>query len=209
MTSHRTAPKHAAPTVTRTFRAPRSYDPSYSLLGRAVRAQIEDRLRSEAVFLVLLTGLALALLMTHYLGWALLQPVLAEHPDWQVLFWAGQVVSFVALGGAGLIGFRPAVHVTATEDGISLRQGRQSCTVAPGAVHEAEVISAETYHRHYRRYAATRPFVSAVPDAVLLLRTERGPVVVGLPKSDAYSRLIEGVSSPAEEPPEPVPQPEI
>lgn len=193
--------------MTRTFRAPPSYDPSYSLLGRAVRAWIDDRLRSEAVFLVALTGLALGLLVTQYLGWALLQPILAEQADWQFFFWAGQGASLSILAGLGLIGFRPAVDVTVTNDELLLQQGSRSCTLSSGTIQEMEVISAQTYHRHYRRYAATRPFISAVPDDVLLLRDERGPVVIGLPNPDAYSHLVDHLTPQRTEPREPVPHP--
>ena len=68
--------------VTRTFEAPRTYRPSASVLGRAVRAWTNDRLRGEALYLVALTGLTILLLMAHYLGWALLTSALAASQGW-------------------------------------------------------------------------------------------------------------------------------
>lgn len=177
--------------VTRTFSAPRSFHPSSSLLGRAVRAWTGDRLRGEALFLVLITGLGLALLMTHFLGWALLKPVLSESPRWQMLFWGGQVVSVLALAGIGLVGFRPPVRVRCTPDALALTQGDQSCTLFYASISEVDTVSAQQYHRHYRRHAAARIFVSRLPDEVILLRTPEEPVLVGLPDAEAQAALLD------------------
>jgi len=175
--------------VTPTFRSPRTFDPRYSLLGRAVRAWTGDRLRGEALYVVAVTGLALALLMSHYLGWALLQPVLTTSPSGETLFWAGQLVSVLAWAGLGLVGVRPAVTVTCTSAGLALKQGRRSRQIPYDALETVEVTTATTYHRHYRRYAATAVFVGALRDEVLLLRTDRGPVVVGLADPDDQEAL--------------------
>ncbi|MFO8099053.1 MAG: hypothetical protein R6T83_05440 [Salinibacter sp.] len=175
--------------MTRTFRSPRCYDPSHSLLGRAFRRWTRDRLRGEALFLVALTGLALLLLMAHYLGWALLQSYLAEKPSRQVLFWVSQLATAGAWGGVGLLGFRPAVTATCTASTLRLEQGRRTRTIPYDAIEEASVIPATRYHRHYRRYAGTSVFIGRLADVVLLLRTERGPVVVGLPTAEAHDEL--------------------
>ncbi len=175
--------------MTRTFRSARCYDPSYSLLGRALRRWTRDRLRGEALFLVALTGLALVLLMTHYLGWALLQSYLAEQPTRQLVFWGGQLASGVLWGGIGLVGFRPGVTATCTSNTLTLEQSGRTRTVPYDSIDETRVISATRYHRHYRRYAATSVFVGRLADDVLLLRTERGPVVVGLTPAEAHEEL--------------------
>lgn len=170
--------------MTRTFRAPRAYDPSYSLLGRAVRACAEDRLRSEALFIVLLTGLALLLLLSHYLGWTIVKPIVTENRSWQLLFWGGQVASVLALAGVGLVGFRPSVRVSCTSKAVTFQQGQQTCRLPLGSIQKIETISSETYYRHYRRYRAARLFVSALPDKLLLFHHADGPVIVGLEDSD-------------------------
>jgi hypothetical protein len=192
--------------VTPTFRSPRTFDPRYSLLGRAFRAWTGDRLRGEALFVVALTGLALALLMCHYLGWALLQPVLTENPDWQMLFWVGQLASAGVWAALGLVGVRPAVTVACTSSALELAQGPRRRTVPYDALEAVDTISATTYHRHYRRYAATAVFAGALREEVLLLRTERGPVVVGLADAEAQDALQAHVEPAEADASAPVPQ---
>ncbi len=190
--------------MTRTFRSSRTYHPSYSLLGRAVRAWVGDRLRGEALFIVVLVALSLLVLMSHYLGWALLKPVLTANPSWQALFWGGQVVSVLALAGIGLVGFRPAVRVECRPDTVTLTQGPRTCTLPYASVEAVDRISARRYHRHYRRYAATRFFVGALSDEVLLLRAGDGPVVIGLSEADAQTALFEHLKAACSSSPAPV-----
>jgi hypothetical protein len=189
--------------VPHTFESPRSYHPSYSVLGRAVRAWVDDRLRGEALYVVVLTGLTLVLLMSHYLGWVLLKSTLLANPSWQAVFWGGQVGSVLALIGIGLVGFRPPVRVTCHSDVAVLTQGNQSCMLPYSSIDEIDRISARRYHRHYRRYAATQVFVSHLPDEVLRLRTEDGPVIVALSDPEAQAALrdrLEALCSPLPEP---------
>lgn len=194
--------------MTRTFESPRSYDPTYSLLGRLLRYWTGDRLRGEALFVVVLTGLALVLLMAHYLGWALLKPVLVENPSWQMLFWAGQLASVAILGALGLVGMRPGVTVACSPEGLDLEQGRRTCTVPYDAVEAVDTVAPTRYHRHYRHYATTAVFVGALSDEMLLLRTTRGPVVVSLADPEAQAALRTHVETARADAPEPVPQPQ-
>lgn len=175
--------------VTPPFHSPRAFDPSYSLLGRAIRAWTDDRLRGEALYIVVLTGLGLGLLMSHYLSWTLLQPLFVAQPSWQTVFWTVQALSVLVLGCAGLVGFRPCVTVSWTSSALTLEQGPRSHVVAHSDIEHVETISAHDFHRHYRRYAATILFVSQVPDELLLLRTPRGPIVVALPNPEAQAAL--------------------
>lgn len=191
-----------SPTVTRTLEAPRSYDPAYSLLGRSIRAWVDDGLRGEALYIVVLTLLAGALLMVHYLGWALLKPLLIEQPSWQFVFWGGQVASILVLAGVGLVGFRPPVRVECADDGIRLEQGDRSCTLARTEVRITENLTPTDYHRHYRGYAKTRAFVTARPEVLLLLQSDRGPIIIELRDETARTHLIEHVTTPRSETPE-------
>lgn len=181
----------ASRTVTRTFESPRSYHPSHSLLGRVLRWWTGDRLRGEAFFIVVLTGLTLVLLMAHYLGWALLGPLFEANPMWATYFRLAQWVSVFLLGSIGLIGFRPAVQVTCHPERIHLSQGDQTRTLAHEAIEAIDTISARQYHRHYRRYATTDIFISHLPDQVLLVRTPQGPVVLALSDPEAQASLLD------------------
>ena len=194
--------------MTRIFESPRSYDPTYSLLGRLLRSWTGDRLRGEALFVVVLTGLALVLLMSHYLGWALLQPMLVENPSWQLLFWAGQLASVAVLFALGFVGLRPGVTVSCTSTGIELEQGNRTRTVLYEAVEAVDTVSATRYHRHYRHYAATAVFVGAPSGEMLLLRTPQGPVVVSLASAEAQAALHAHVETAEADAAEPVPHPQ-
>lgn len=194
--------------MTPTVQSPRCFDPSYSLLGRAIRAWTDDRLRSEALFIVLVTGLALFLLMSHYLGWALLKPVLANNPFWQMLFWAGQLASVGIWAVIGLLGRRPRVSVACTPTALNIEQGGRSRTVRYDDIERVETISATAYHRHYRHYAATDVFASALGDEVLLLRTPDGPVVIALPDPEDRDAVQAHIDTADVDVPEPVPQPQ-
>lgn len=192
----------------RTFESPSSYEARYSLLGRTIRAWVGDRLQSEAFFIVAFTALTLTLLMSHYLGWALLKPYLAAHPEWQILFWGAQVGSALLLAGLGLVGICPSVQVQCSSDTVTFRQGDRSCTLSPASIDDVALISATRYHRHYRRYAATQVFVSHLPDEVIRLRTDDGPVIVALADATDQSALLNHLEAFCPPSPEPVPHPQ-
>lgn len=171
--------------LTHAFSSQRTFRPTHSLLGRALRRWTGDRLKGEAYYVLVLTGLVLALLMAHYLGWALLQPIFTG-PDgawYQTVFWLGQLASVVAVAAVGLVGFRPPLTVRCDDEAgrLHLTQGDRSCAVDYASVETASLIPARRFHRHYRHYAATRIFVGRLEDEVLLLETDTGPVVVALP----------------------------
>jgi len=165
------------------------------LLGRLIRRWVDDRLRSEAVYIVLVTALALAVIMSHYLGWALLRPYLAESVTRQALFWGGQLTAAALWAAVGLVGFRPGVTVTCSSDGLEFEQGDRHLAVSYDAINEIDLISGTCYHRHYRRYAATHVFVSHPSGDILLLRTDHGPVAVGLADGDAHADLKNHVAA--------------
>lgn len=193
--------------MTRTFESPPSYQPRYSLLGRAIQTWVGDRLRSRALFIVVLTGLTLGLLMSHYLGWALLEPYLTAHPKWQTIFWGVQIGSVLLLAGIGLVGVCPSVRVTCSPDAVTLRQGNRMRTLPAASIDEVSLISARRYHRHYRHYAATEVFVSHLPDEVICLRTDDGPVIVALADATDQPALLDHLKEIRAPSPEPVSHP--
>ena len=180
--------------MTRTFRSPRTFSLSHSLLGRAIRYITGDRLRGEALYILTITSLALGVLMAHYLGWALLQPAMqaGNTESWELTFWLAQVTSVAVLLLIGGIGFRPAVSATvdSEQEHLSLQQGSDELTLSLSDVHEVSIVSARLFHLHYRHYAATRLFIGSLHDEVIILRTPHGPVAVAIADGDAGS-LVE------------------
>lgn len=180
--------------LTRTFRSPRTFSFSHSLLGRAIRHVTGDPLRGEALYILTITTLVLGVLMAHYLGWALLQPTIqaSDTTSWELTFWFAQVGSVVVLFLIGGIGFRPPVSATVDSEKqlLSLQQGSDELTLSLTEVDDVSIISARLFHLHYRHYAATRQFIGDLHDEVVILRTGHGPVIIAISDEDAGS-LVE------------------
>lgn len=148
------------------------------------------------------------LLMSHYLGWALLKPILVTNPSWHVLFWGGQLASVLLWAGLGLVGFRPGVTVDCRLNTIEVKQGDRSCSIAYDDISTIDLIPATQYHRHYRHYDATTVFVTQFAEEALLLRIPSGPVVIGLPERDDLVALQAHIETREVDLPEPVAQPQ-
>ncbi len=158
---------------------PRRFDPAHSLLGRAVRRAVADPRRAQALYWVLLVGLALGLLLAGQWAWALRHEALAAGSG-AVLFWGVQAGAWLLLTGTGLVGFQPGAVVVCTERGLHLRQGARRLELPYDAVESIETITPLRFHRREGRYAGTHVFATHLRHDLLLLRTARGPVVLGL-----------------------------
>ena len=143
----------------------------------------------------MLAALALAWLLAQYLAWALLHPAILAAPAGPVAvgFWLAQLAGALLVAATCLVGFRPAVYVEATTDGLILRQGARRLTLLREEIDAVEVISSRRFYRHEARYAATHVFASRLMPELLLLHTLHGPVALALPPADraALQRLIE------------------
>lgn len=169
--------------ASRTFHAPRRFHPGYSWLGRWLRRRT-DRQQGEALHILIVTGLALGLVLVHYLSWTLFYELFETTPLAQRIYWTSQLVLLGATAALCLVGARPALVVTARSDALSIEQGGRTLTVPYEAITSVQSIPARRFHQHERRYAATRVFIGAMHENVLLLRRiEGGPVVIGLPPS--------------------------
>lgn len=177
---------HDAPSgsvASRTFHAPRRFHPGYSWLGRWLRRRT-DRRQGEALHILIVTGLGLGLLLVHYVSWTLFYESLEATPLHQQIYWLSQAALLGVTAALCLVGVRPALVVTARPRALHVEQGDRSLTVPYDALTSVQLIAARRFHRHERRYAATRVFLGAVPNEVLLVRrAEGGPVVLGLPPS--------------------------
>lgn len=166
----------------RTLHAPRRFSASYSLLGRWLQRHTGDERRAEAILIVVLTGLAIGLLVLHFAVWSLWGGAL--NGTARLVYAASLAAAAALVVLVGVVGRTPAITVTCTDTALHLRRGDATCTVPYDQIRAAELVSALAYHRHERRYAATRRFINRLDDEVLLLRTEDGPVALGLTAPD-------------------------
>lgn len=170
--------------ITTTYDIARTFAPTHSLLGRATRRWAGDAWRGEAYYLVALAGVVLGVLLLQYAAWAVLQPYVGPGAPHETAFWLGQVGALLLAGSACGVGFAPAVRVTWDGRQLTLRRGREIVRVDGEAIRHVERISALRYHRHERRYAATRAFIGRMPPVLLALHTAAGLVVLGLGDAD-------------------------
>ena len=166
------------------FRIPRRFDPRCSLLGRGLRRFSRDPLQAEAYFIVALTGLVLLWLLAQYAVWAFVQSAPSDSAA-ALCFWAVQGGALLFLALTCVVGVAPAAVITCTPGGgLSIRQGRSRLALENAEIQAIKKITPLRYHRHERRYAATQAFTGRLRHDLLLLRTARGPVVLGLAPED-------------------------
>lgn len=164
------------------FTIPRSLYLPASPLGRAVRRWAHDARQAESLYFVALALVLCLATLAGQWGWIAYgtTPDGAPSPT----FFAVQVVGVLVLVATCLLGWRPRVTVIARDEALDVRQGDEALSLHHGRIAAVERITAEVYHRHWRRYAATRAFVNRLPDELLLLRTASGPIVLGLAAPD-------------------------
>ena len=135
------------------------------------------------------------MLLVHYLSWTLLHEHFSTTPGLEVGYWLGQLGLLATAVWGGVMGFRPALTVTCEAETLRLKQGPQALSVPMDAVTSVEKITAQRYHRHERRYAATQVFIGLLGDTALLVRrTSGGPIVIALPP-DAQAALYEQMTA--------------
>lgn len=162
------------------FTIPARIHPGYSLLGRALRREFGDPLRAEAHHILALAALGLLPVAVHYLGDFVPLPI----DQWPLQ--AGILLLIVLTGVAG---WQPRTDVEVRDGSLSARRGKEMWSSPLDEIESAETISALRYHRHYRRYSVTRAFIGRMEQHLVLLRTRRGPVVLGLGERDRAAFL--------------------
>lgn len=164
------------------FTIPRSFYLPASPLGRGVRRWARDARQTESLYFVALALVLCLATLAGQWGWIAYGTTPDGSPS--LTFFAVQVVGGLVLVATCFLGWRPRVTVTARDEALDVRQGDEALSLHHGRIAAAERITAADYHRHWRRYAATRAFVNRLPDELLLLRTASGPVVLGLATPD-------------------------
>ena len=172
--------------------APPVFHPPSSPLGRAVRRYAGDERQAEGLYAVAAALVLVAAVLVGQGVWLVLEAAPLTYGIASVLGWG--LVAAVCFAG-----WRPRLRVWADGGALRIGRGRESLVLPLAAVESAERVPAADYHRHWRHYAATRAFINRLGAEVLLLRTERGPVVLGLDAEDLarFEALLAPLGAPA------------
>lgn len=162
---------------------PRRFHTGYSLLGHAVRKRIDDKLQAEGMYILILAAILICVVLTFYLGWALLQPIIQTEQH-AFMFACAQVAVAVFIFLTCIWGYKPAMHIECAAEEIVIKQGDVSHRIYAGSVRSIANLSALDFHRHYRKYSQTLFFSNRTSDPLMLIWTESGPVVLGLPEQE-------------------------
>ena len=164
----------------------------YSLLGRQIRRRQTDEHYAEGIFIIAFAILLVGLIVFNFLGWGFIQPFLSgpSAESITLFFWIGQVISTLLFFSVCMLGFKPAIEVKVQENKqLSIKQGKQVLQLPLDVIQSVTQISALRFHRHYRKYANTRAFFVKIPSSLILLNTEEGPIVLGLPQEEQQELL--------------------
>ena len=170
------------------FFVPGRFHPGYSWLGRYLRRRVRDELYAEGLYILLISLIGVGLMLLFFLGWAGLQLVLAARPDEAErlvrLYFAGQVGASLLFFVTCFMGFKPALNLRISGRRTRIRQGARECVLPLHRIRRISPASALQFHRHYRKYEGTRSFFVRLPNPLLCLDTDTGPVFLGLPQED-------------------------
>ncbi|NNE71790.1 MAG: hypothetical protein HKN29_15705 [Rhodothermales bacterium] len=163
------------------YHIPGAWDPTRSVLGRALARFDSDRLRAETTFYVLAVAAVTGYVVFTFLGWAWINwdgpPTEAEAFRYWILQSAG--TSAVLL--LAWFGRRRGVNVFVTEQKLRIvARGAPEITIDYSDIEYCERIPGIQYQQHYRLYAETRSFPGRMPERLVLVQTSRFPVILGL-----------------------------
>lgn len=161
----------------------RAFYPPAAPLGRWVQRRARDARQAESLTIIAIALVFTAATLASQWSWILLGEAAL---DSALALWVlvAHVVGGGLLGWLCLWGWTPAITVEAEADGLEVTQEESVLSLAYETIDHTERITADAYHRHWRRYAATLAFVNRLPETLLLLRTPSGPVILGLAPAD-------------------------
>lgn len=159
---------------------------AYSPAGRLIRRRIPDSRQAENVFILFAVAVLLVLMLANQFAWAFIRTEVLASPEGPlaIAFWVTQLVAGFGYLFGFVVGFKPEIVVTWTPETLRIDTESDSVSVDHEDVLGVQVVSPLSYHRHYRRYAATRDFVNRLPEEVLLVQTDDGPIMLGLDADD-------------------------
>ncbi len=158
----------------------------FSPLARLLARKIGDVRRAENLFILASVGLFLTLMLGNQIGWAFIREEVLARPEGPlaITFWAIQLAAAFLYVFGCVVGFKPEMVVTWTPDGLHIESQGSVRFFAAEHIRTVQPIDPLTYHRHFRRYAATHIVVNRLPEELLLVDTVEGPLVIGLEADD-------------------------
>lgn len=168
------------------FRIASRFSMNYSPLAKWIRKRTDDTIRAENLFIVASAAIVIVLMLANQFAWAFIRNEVLAHPrgDVAISYWLTQL-AFVSLYlFTSVVGFKPAITITCTNTAVNIQNGDMNISVPYTSIQHVGTVSSMTFHRHYRRFKATLPFINGVADEYVLLRTASHPVVVGLEAED-------------------------
>ncbi len=165
------------------LRLPPRFHPAHSLLGGGIRRFVRDPRQAEALFLLSLSAIALALILTNFLAWTWLRPAVLGDPRSSItlVFWTGQITGVLLFVLTCVVGFAPAAVIKPGDTHLILRQGRRTAALPYASITQVVSVSALCYYRQYRPYAATQSFLNRVTPDVMIVWADGVPYAIGLP----------------------------
>ncbi|MEM8598845.1 MAG: hypothetical protein AAGF99_02895 [Bacteroidota bacterium] len=167
-------------TSTLTFRAPRSFHPPASLLGRGLRRWIGNPLRAEATYwIVLVLTVAVAVMGTQW-GWLWLRDMTTPETFLDAAVWyaGAQAAALVVFVLVAYVGWRPTVAVRLTDETLRIQQGPAALELPRSVLRTVRPIDATEEHRTLRRRVDVRRFVAKAYDPLLVMDVEDEPLIV-------------------------------
>ena len=165
------------------FTIRRRFHIGHSLLARQIRNRVSDEHYAEGIFILALSMLGIGLVVLFYLAWAGLEPLFIANPEnttsLTTSFFLGQVGAGLLFFLICLLGYKPGVDISLSDEQLVIEQGKTVRRIPVRAIRNVSSISALQYHRHYRKYQNTQSFFVRLPAVLLLLTTDTGPVVLG------------------------------
>lgn len=161
----------------RTYTIPARFHPARSLLGRWISRLTSDPRSGETTYFVAAVTLGVLLVVMQYLAWAYMYPLSAAA---ETTFLLAQIALLSVYAGIAIVGRAPAYRIIVDADGLTIHQGDDAVSLLFTDIQRIAVISAQTYHAHYARYARTLAAVNRIHPTLLLLEVRGDPVALGV-----------------------------
>ncbi len=174
----------------RRFEIPGRFDPARSVFGRFASGRA-DALQAEARYYFATVMMLIGILIANFIAWAILKPTIMDEPLGTValLYWGAQVLSIVGFSALCVVGFQRSTTVTVNDQKVAVVRGKDRISVSRSEIEGYEIVSALTFHRHYRRYSTVSSYAATGAEAYVIIRGRVKMLAIGLSMDDAEDML--------------------